>query len=323
MPMYLQASKQRPCERTGMQHCTRHPCPSAGHGTSSAHCNMNPHSCRNTSGTSTPHCHMHGQLRSQGLPLLHDGIKHSTHLPHQGLTRPLHTPAASGPQPAWHVQPSEAPTRDLLRSEPHATASSQPLLQTGLSRASTTTFAWPNCSVAVLQSSTLLQASPPLNSPAANHHGLVGHLFGLLHVGHQLVSILHIAQVVDASQVGVLGAKLVQGRVLQAGGGAGAQEGNSSGLHGAGSHQARSRGAAHSMQAVSRQQPSKAACISWDFYTRDCRPSRWSATADVSRQVNNAGTKPQAAPVLPGLWAGRDQEQAACRRLSDAHAAGC
>ncbi len=40
MPMYLQASKHL-CERAGMQPCT-HPRPTAGRGTPSAHCNMQP-----------------------------------------------------------------------------------------------------------------------------------------------------------------------------------------------------------------------------------------------------------------------------------------
>ena len=104
-----------------------------------------------------------------------------------------------------------------------------------------------------------LAGIPTLSSPAANHHGLVGHLLGLLHVGHQLVSILHVAQVVDASQVGVLGAKLVQGRVLQAGGGQGlSQRGNSSGLHGAGSHWASFNKTAYTMQPGSRWQQTAA-----------------------------------------------------------------
>lgn len=134
-------------------------------------------------------------------------------------------PSRIRPSAAWHAQASEAHTtcsgQSHMRPNPLNPCCRQAHAQQALRH-----FRSPNCSIALSQSSphhilSVLQANPPLSSPAANHHGLVRHLLGLLHVRHQLVSILHVAQVVDASQVGVLGAKLVQGRVLQAGGGRG------------------------------------------------------------------------------------------------------
>ena len=106
-----------------------------------------------------------------------------------------------------------------------------------------------------------MQATLPLSSPAANHHGFVRNLFGLLHVGHQLVSILHIAQVVDASQVGVLGAKLVQGRVLQTGWGQGLNKAAAQACMRLAATRLAPEEQYTYIQTGTRQQPGKAACL--------------------------------------------------------------
>ena len=227
MPMYLQTSKHL-CEPASGQPCTWRPCPSAGHGIPSAHHNRFPPELSQEHlrhlHTALLHAWLHSPQSLASAPEWHQASNTTgTPRPTEAFAHPTSIRPSAGVPSEAHTQPGQVKVTcnliisPLFAGEPkhskHHDIADRPIAALRFR------------SAAPEQTLSLLQASPPLSSPAADHHCLVRHLLGLLHVGHQLVSILHIAQVVDASQVGILGAKLVQGRVLQANWRAGAQGG--------------------------------------------------------------------------------------------------